>query len=199
VRAQVVADPDQGLHLDEVHEALVGLGDAYRDLYGGGVGAQFLHDGVGGHVEVGADAVHLVDVGDAGHAVAVGLAPHGLALGLHALHAVEHGHGAVEHAQRALNLGGKVHVAGGVDDVDGITGPLGADGGGGDGYAALALLGHPVGGGGAVVHLADLVLFARIIKDALGGGGFTSVDVGDDSGVAYFTKVEFCHIVLAAL
>jgi len=63
----------------------------------------------------------------------------------------------------------------------------------------LALLGHPVGGGGAVVHFADLVLLARVIKNALGGGGFTRVDVGDDTGVAYFTKIEFCHIVLAAL
>ena len=68
--------------------------------------------------EVGAEAVHLVDEADAGHAVLVGLAPHRLGLGLDAGDAVEHGDGAVEHAQRPLDLDGEVDVAGRVDDVD---------------------------------------------------------------------------------
>ena len=61
---------------------------------------------VAGAVEVGAHAVHLVDKADARHAVLVGLAPHGLRLRLHARHRVEHGDGAVQHAQRALHLAG---------------------------------------------------------------------------------------------
>ena len=74
--------------------------------------------------EVGADAVHLVDEADAGHAVLVGLAPHRLGLGLDAGDAVEHGDGAVEHAQRALDLDGEVDVAGRVDDVDAVVVPV---------------------------------------------------------------------------
>jgi hypothetical protein len=82
-----------------------------------GASLRFL-DGVDRVVEVGAELVHLVDEADARHAVLVGLAPHGLGLRLDAGLAVEHGDGAVEHAQRTLHLDGEVDVAGGVDDVD---------------------------------------------------------------------------------
>ena len=61
-------------------------------------------------LEVGADAVHLVDEADARHVVLVGLAPHRLGLGLHAGHGVEDGDRAVEDAQRALHLDGEVDV-----------------------------------------------------------------------------------------
>ena len=97
--------------------AKFGLGaDGQLDRHG--VGAQHLDDRLVRHVEIGAHAVHLVDVGDARHVVLVGLAPDGLGLGLDALHAVEADDRAVEHAQRALDLGREVHVAGRVDDVD---------------------------------------------------------------------------------
>ena len=62
-------------------------------------------------VEVGADAVHLVDVGDARDVVLVGLAPDRLGLGLDAADRVEQRDRAVEHAQRALDLDGEVDVA----------------------------------------------------------------------------------------
>ena len=55
-----------------------------------------------------------------GTLVLVGLAPDGLGLRLDAVAAVEHRHRAVEHAQRALDLDGEVHVAGRVDDVDAV-------------------------------------------------------------------------------
>ena len=109
-------------------------------------------------VEVGADAVHLVDEADAGDAVRVGLAPDRLGLRLDAADGVEDGDGAVEHAQRPLDLDREVDVAGRVDDVDPVVLPDGGRGGGGDGDAALLLLHHPVHGGGAVVDLTDLVL-----------------------------------------
>ena len=74
-------------------------------------------------VEVGAEAVHLVDEAHARDVVLVGLAPDGLGLGLDAGDAVEHRDGAVEHAQRALDLDGEVDVAGRVDDVDPVVVP----------------------------------------------------------------------------
>jgi hypothetical protein len=46
-----------------------------------------------------------------------------------------------------------------------------------DGDAALLLLLHPVHGGGAVVHLTDLVVHAGVEQDALGRGGLAGVDV----------------------
>ena len=69
-------------------------------------------------VEVGADAIHLIDKRDARDIVFGRLPPDRLGLRLHAGDAVEHGDGAVEHAKGALDLGREIHVAGSVDDVD---------------------------------------------------------------------------------
>ena len=80
--------------------------------------AEAAHDRLDAAVEVGAGAVQLVDEADPRHAVLVGLTPHRLGLRLDAGDTVEHGDGAVEDAQRALDLDGEVDVAGGVDDVD---------------------------------------------------------------------------------
>ena len=56
--------------------------------------------------------------------------------------------------------------------------------GGGDGDAALLLLLHPVHRRGALVDLADLVVDARVVEDALGRRGLTRVDVRHDPDVA---------------
>src|SRR5205807_7078392 len=52
-----------------------------------------------------------------------------------------------------------------------------------DGDAALLLLLHPVHRRGAVVHLADLVVYAGVEQDALGGRGLAGVDVRRDADV----------------
>ena len=129
------------------------------------------------------DPVHLVDEADAGHVVLVGLAPDRLGLGLHAGDGVENGDGTVEDPQRALHLDGEVHVAGRVDDVDPVVGPVTGGGRRGDGDAPLLLLGHPVHGGAALVDLADLVVDARVVQDALGRRGLARVDMGHDPDV----------------
>src|SRR2546427_6476789 len=86
------------------------------------------------------------------------------------------------------SLDGEVHVPGGVDDADAVrltaAGPEGGSGSGGDGDAALLLLLHPVHGGGAVVHLAQLVRPAGVVEDALGRSRFPGIDVGHDADVA---------------
>ena len=134
--------------------------------------------------EVGADAVHLVDEGDAGHAVLVGLPPHGLGLGLDAGHRAEQGDGPVEHPQGTLDLHSEVHVPGRVYDVDTMIAPFARRSRRRDGDAPLLLLGHPVHHGGAVVHFTDLVGAARVVQDALGGGGLAGIDVSHDADVA---------------
>ncbi len=135
-------------------------------------------------VEVGAGAIHLVDVGDARHVILVGLAPDGLGLRLHACDRVEQRDRSVEHAQGALHLDGEIDVARGVDDVDAMVVPLGGGGSGGDRDATLLLLFHPVHHRGALVNLADLVRAARVIEDALGRRGLARVDVGHDPDVS---------------
>src|SRR6185437_4378880 len=172
-----------GLHGHQVHDAAEAVFVADGDLDGDGGGVEAGADGAEGVGEVGAGAVHLVDEADAGDAVLVGLAPDGLGLGLDAVDAIEEGDGAVEDAEGALDLGGEVHVAGGIDDVDADVVPEAGGGGAGDGDAALLLLLHPVHDGGAFVHLAQAVGLAGVIEDALGGGGLAGINVGHDADV----------------
>jgi hypothetical protein len=65
--------------------------------------------------------------------------PHRLGLRLHPTDGAEHADGAVEDAERTFDLGGEIHVAGGVDDVDLVVAPIGRRGGALDGDAALLL------------------------------------------------------------
>ena len=175
----------------EVHEADEVLLFADGDDDGHGVGAErVLHLADHGE-EVRAGAVELVDEGDAGHVVFFGLAPDGLRLRLDAADAAEERDGAVEDAQRALDLGGEVHVAGGVNQVDAVVAPVAGGGGGGDGDAALALLLHPVHRRVAVVHVADAVGAAGVEEDAFGAGGLAGINVRHDADVADSFKRHF--------
>ena len=193
----------ESLHRDEVHDAAERLAGADRKHHRHGVRAELvlhlLHHGV----EVRADAVHLVDERDLRHLVLLGLAPHLLGLRLHLLglrlhaaHRAVEGHGAVEHAERALHLGREVHVSGSVDQRQTVGAPLHARGGGLDRDAALLLLDHEVHRRGAVMHLADLVVLAGIVENALRRGRLAAVDVRHDAEVPnFFQRKRFfvCH------
>ena len=197
--AQVVAVED-GLHLDQVDDALEAVLLADRDLDRHRVGAQAVADRLHAAPEVGAGAVELVDEAEARHAVAVGLAPDRLRLGLDARHAVEHDDRAVEHAQAALDLDGEVHVSGRIDDVDAMIAPERGRRRGRDGDAALLLLGHPVHRGRALMHLADLVDLLGVEEDALGDGRLAGVDMRDDADVPRACERNLsCHGVSASL
>ena len=113
--------PDQRLHLDQVDDALEVVLAADRQLDRQRVGAEPVVHRLHRVEEVGAGAVHLVDVGEARDLVLVGLAPDGLRLGLDAGDGVEDGDRAVEDAQAALDLDREVDVAGRVDDVDPVV------------------------------------------------------------------------------
>ena len=116
-RAQVLGLVEQGLHRDQVDQPLelahrpLGPG-ADGDLDGDRVALeQPLLDLVEDPLELGADAVHLVDEADPRDAILGRLPPDGLALRLDPLDGREHDDGAVEHAERPLDLGGEVDVA----------------------------------------------------------------------------------------
>ena len=128
-------------------------------------------------------STHWSNEADTGDGVLVGLAPHRLGLGLDTGDGVEDRHRTVQDAQGPLHLDGEVHVARGVDDVDHRVPPHAGGGRRGDGDAALLLLGHPVHGGRALVHLADLVVLTGVVEDPLGSGGLARVDMGHDPDV----------------
>ena len=87
----------------------------------------------------------------------------------------------------------------GVNDVDLVVFPEACGGSGGNGDTALLLLLHPVHGGGTVVHLTDLVGDTGVVKDSLGSGCLTGVNVRHDADVANLIQVGehvLCHGVL---
>jgi hypothetical protein len=156
--------PVDGLHAHQVDDAGEVFFSADRQLNRYGIAAQAILDLPDDAQEVRPHAVHLVDEGQTRHAVLVGLTPDGFRLRLDTADGAEDGAGAVEHTQRALHLDGEIHVPRRIDDVDPVLRillihalPEAGRRSGRNRDAALLLLLHPVHGGGAVVHLADLV------------------------------------------
>ena len=191
--AEVVAVVD-GLHLDQVDDALELVLAADRDLDRHGVRAEALLDRLDPAPEVGAGPIELVDEAEARHAVAIGLSPDRLGLRLDTGHAVEDDDRAIEHAKAALDLDREVHVPGRIDDVDTMVAPERGRRGRGDGDAPLLLLGHPVHRRGALVDLADLVDLLRVEEDPLGHGRLAGVDMRDDSDVPRLRERNLsCH------
>ena len=141
--------------------------------------------------EVGTRTVHFVDEGQTRYVIFIGLTPDGFRLRLHAAHGVIHHHGTVEYAHGTFHLNGEIHVPRGVDDVNPVrliasvhAWPEAANRRGRNGDPALLLLRHPVSGCRAIVYFTQLVAHPGIKQDALGGGGFTGIDMRGDTDVA---------------
>ena len=151
--AQVVLI-DFSLHFQQVNHAhKVGFGTDGQ-LQRHGIGMQPLLHHVHHAEEIRAGDIHFVDVRHAGNMILGGLMPHGFRLGLNAAFRTENSYRTVQYPQRALNFHGKVHVAGGVNDVNLVIPPKARGGRGSDGDATLLLLSHPVHGRGAFMGFA---------------------------------------------
>ena len=116
--------------------------------------------------------------------VFVSLAPNGFRLGFYTLHTVKTADGTVQHAQRTFHFGREVHVSRSVNDVKLAVFPHAVNSGRGNGNTSFAFLFHPVGDGGTIVRFTDFVHFSRVVQNAFGGGGFTRVNVGDNTNVS---------------
>ena len=174
---------DIGFHRHQIDDAAEGGLRADGKLDRDGVRMEAVMDHADDAVKIGAVDVHFVDVAHAGNLIHIGLSPDGFGLRFHAALGAENGDRAVQNTERTLDLNGKVHVTGCIDNVDAGVVPEAGGCGGGNGDAALLFLFHPVHGSGAVVHLAELVRLARIIQDTLRRRGFAGVDVRHDADV----------------
>ena len=134
-------------------------------------------------VDVGAGAVDLVDEQQGRHPEPLQRPHQDPGLRLDPLDRGQHEHGAVEHAEDALDLGDEVGVARGVDDVDRHVVERERHDGGLDRDAAPALEREAVGPGGAGVDRPRLVDDSREVQEPLGESGLTGVDVGEDAQV----------------
>ena len=185
LRAETIFVPNERLLIDQIDQPGEFFLGANRQMQqqrrGLELVAHFLHHAL----ELGADAIHLVDECDPRHAVLVGLAPDGLRLRLDAADRAEHRDRAVKHAQAALDLNREIDVPRRVDDIDAVVAPEAGGRRRRDRDAALLLLHHPVHRRGAFVHLADLVVDTGVEEHALCGGGLAGIDVGHDADIAH--------------
>ena len=146
-------------------------------------------------VKIRARNVHLVDIRKAGHAVFAGLPPYRFGLRLNAALRAKNGDCAIQHAEGAFHLHGKVHVTGRVDNVDPVALPVSRRRRGSDGDAAFLLLDHKVHGSGAFVHLPQLVDLASIKQDALGRRRLSRVYMCHDADVSrHLKRCISCHV-----
>jgi hypothetical protein len=147
--------------------------------------------------EVRTHNVHFIDIDHTGNMVMVSLSPDRLRLRFHTALGAENRYTSVEHSQRTLNFGCKVHMARRVDDVDAGILPETGCCGGGDRYATLLLLLHPVHRSGAFVCFAEFVVDPGVKQNTLRGGCFPGIDVSLDSDVSCFFKRIFSrHLTL---
>ncbi len=151
-----------------------------------GVEADDLLDLAPHALHVGAGQVDLVDDRDDLQVVVEGLVDVGQGLRLHPLGGVHHQDGTLAGGERARDLVGEVHVAGGVDEVElvllAVLGPVGhADGLRLDGDPALALQLHVVEELGLRVPFTHR---AGGLEQPVGQRRLPVVDVGDDREVA---------------
>ncbi|GIW82627.1 MAG: hypothetical protein KatS3mg105_4434 [Gemmatales bacterium] len=118
--------------------------------------------------EIGTGAVELVDKRQSGNIVPIGLTPDGFALYLYSTHCTENAHCSVEDAQAAFNLGGEIHMAWRVDQIDLSMAPADADGSTLDGNAFLGFQRVVIRGGGAFIHIPRAVFRPGEIENAFG-------------------------------
>ena len=148
---------------------------------------QLLAEGLQGALERGAGPVHLVDEDQEGQAEPLQDPDQHPGLGLDALDRRDDQHGAVEHGQRALDLGDEVGVARGVDEVDLHRPARGRQGHrrdrGADGDAAAALDRVGVGGRVAVVDATEVPGRPGLVEESFGEGGLAGVYVRQDPQV----------------
>ena len=109
-------------------------------------------------------------------------------LRLHALDGRDHEHGAVEHAEDALDLRDEVRMAGRVDQVDGYVADREGHDRRFDGDAALPLERERVGLRGAGVDAAGSVDHARRVEQAFGESRLTGVYMRQDPQVERSSK-----------
>src|SRR5699024_4870722 len=96
---------------------------------------------------------------------------------------VKHRHRAVEHAQRTLNLNGKVNVTRRIDDVDLVVFPEAGYSSRRDGDTTLLFLSHPVGRCTVAftTNLTNLVCQTGTVQDTFSSSGLTGVNVRNNT------------------
>jgi hypothetical protein len=183
-RAHRLVFPDDRFHLNEIDDSYKLCFLAEGDLDRDGSCIEAFADGIDGVLKISTHLVDLVNETNSGDTVFVGLTPDFFGLRLNAVNGVEYSDSAIEDAERSLDLGREVHVAGRINNVDADVAPCAGGGSRSNRDPALLLLLHPVHRGCAFVDLSDAVRPARIKQDAFGRSGLPGVDVRHDADIS---------------
>ena len=140
--------------------------------------------------EVGALAVEAIDDDGAGQIELAGELPDLLGLHLHAGHRVDHHHRRLHHPQAGARVGDQIPVARRVDQIDPVALVVAVGDRGVDRDLPLDLVGIEVGGGAAVVHLAQPVDRTGGEQHRLHQRGLAHTPVPDDPDVADLPDVD---------
>mmetsp|Transcript_894 Transcript_894/g.2071 ORF Transcript_894/g.2071 Transcript_894/m.2071 type:complete len:552 (+) Transcript_894:661-2316(+) len=189
--SKILSTPDNGFHGDKVNdtqEIHFGTNRKLKDSRGG---SEQLNDSVNAEVEVGSGSVHFVQEAHTRDLVLVSLTPDGFGLGFDSGNTIENGDGSIQNSKGTFDFQGEIDVTRGINDVDTVILPGASGSGGGNGNSTLLFLFHPIHGGSSFVDLTNLVRFSSVVKNSLGGGGLSGVDVGHDTDVTVKVQVNF--------
>ena len=168
------------LHSNQIDHAfkLIFLTD--WDLHWDRIAAELFLELLDNSHKICAGAIHLIDERQTRNFVTLHLTVDRHRLTLYATHGTEHKNGAIEHAQAAFHLDGKIHVAGRVDQVDVAVAPFHTGGSAGNGDAAFAFQIHVIHGGtvAAALDFLNAMDASGVKENPLRKRRFTGVDVG---------------------
>src|SRR5262249_38173285 len=132
------------------------------------------------------ETLHLIADGDPRIAAFAGLTPNSFSLGLDPTDGTKNRYRPVKYPQGTLYLDGKVNVARSINNIDPMIAPQTGRRCRCNGNPAFLFLNHPVHGGGAFMHLTNLVVDPGVIQDPLGGAMFAGIDARHVADIARF-------------
>ncbi|OAQ20167.1 Hemagglutinin 2 [Thermosulfurimonas dismutans] len=175
--------PNNSLHIKEIHYSHKTIFRPDRNLQRERRSPEPLLDFIHHPLEIGPQPVHLVHKTDPRHPILIGLTPDSFRLGLYSTHSTEDHHRPIKDTKTTLDLNSKIHVPRSIDDVDTMILPETSGSCRSNGNTAFLLLNHEVHGGGAFMHLTNLVSTTSVIKNTLGGSSLPRVDMSHKTNV----------------
>ena len=132
-------------------------------------------------LEIRTRSIHFIHESNPRHPILIRLSPNRFALWLYSSHPTEYCDRSVQNPEGTLDFSRKVHVSWGIDNVDPVhrllktfdqscirlDRPETGGGSGGNRDTTFPLLLHPIGHGGAFMHLSHFMNATRIKKHPL--------------------------------
>src|SRR5512136_1198734 len=100
--------------------------------------------------------------------VSISLPPHSLRLGFNALHGIQDHYSAIENSQASLNLCGKIHVSGSINNINPVGAPMRSSSRSFNSYTSFALELHKIHDRGAFIDISYFIGAPGIVQETFG-------------------------------